>query len=165
MYFINFFFVYSILGFICESIMTLFMNNGFKSGLLKGPYTPIYAFGGFIILFINKIIDKFKINKILKVILLFIFSSIILSLYEYMCGLLIEKILGMVYWDYSNQLFHIGKYTSVLMAFIWGTSSILFIYVIHPLCNKIILKVPNYISFILIIIFIIDFIFSIIKFS
>ena len=73
MYFINFFFVYSIFGFICESIMTLFMNNGFKSGLLKGPYTPIYAFGGFIILFINKIIDKFKINKILKVILLFIF--------------------------------------------------------------------------------------------
>ncbi len=62
MYYINYFFMFSILGHFLESF---FYSSG-DSGILLGYWTPIYGIGTIIILLINKFIDKFKLNKINK---------------------------------------------------------------------------------------------------
>ena len=142
----------SIFGHFIESF---FYSSG-DSGILLGYWTPIYGIGTSVILLINKWISKFKTNKVLKILLLFIFSAIILALIEVIGGYLIKWIFNKEFWDYSNHKFNIGKYTSLEMSLIWGLSSILLIYFIKPLVDKIINKIPKFITYILIILFIID---------
>ena len=43
MYYINCFFMYSILGFLTESFIYKFMDSSNHSGFLYGPVTPIYG--------------------------------------------------------------------------------------------------------------------------
>ena len=164
MYFLNCFWLYSIFGYLVESICyILFKWNG-ESGILYGPWTPLYGFGSIIIIIINNFILKnFKEKKFLKIIILFIFNMVALSLIEYIGGTLIEKLFNTSWWDYSDHKFNIGKYVSLEMSIIWGMSSVLFIYIIKPIFDKFIKKIPNYISFIFIFSIILDLFLTIIK--
>jgi len=158
MYYINYFFIFSILGHFIECF---FYSNG-ESGILLGYWTPIYGIGTIIILFINRFIDKFKINKIFKIVTLFFMSAIILAVIEAIGGYLIKWIFNTELWDYSNHKFNIGKYTSLEMSLIWGLSSILLIYFIKPIVDKFVNKIPKFLSYVLIILLIVDLITTII---
>ena len=142
------------MSFIGHLIETFIMKS--NSGILLSWWTPIYGIGSIIILLINKYITKLRINKISKVILLFISCSFILTLIEALGGYLIEFIFNITFWDYTDYKFNIGKYIAVEMTLIWGLSSIVLIYYIKPLLDKIISKIPKYFTYILIILFIID---------
>ena len=100
MYYAKYFFITSIIGFIIESVVC----GNFKgnSGILYGPWTVVYGFGSVLILLINKIVSKNIKNKVLKIISLFIISTISLTILELFGGILIEKIFGIVFWDYSD---------------------------------------------------------------
>lgn len=150
MYYINYFFIFSIIGHILESI---FFD---KSGILFGWWTPVYGLGFVLIICIHNFIDKLKLNTFLKKIYLFIFSAIILSIIEGLGGYLIEIIFHTTFWDYTKYKFNIGKYVSLEMSLIWGICSLIAIYVIKPLFDKIISKIPKYLTYILIILFILD---------
>lgn len=156
MYYLNYFFIFSIIGHIIESLL---FN---KSGILFGWWTPIYGIGVLIILLIHKFVDKLKLNKLLKFITLFFASIIILSLIEWASGSLIELIFNTTFWDYSDLKFNLGKYVALEISLIWGISSILIIYFIKPLLDKIISKIPRYFTYILIILFILDLLLTII---
>ena len=150
MYYINYFFIFSILGHLLEIIL----YN--KSGILFGWWTPVYGIGTVIILLIHKCLDKFKLNKVLKPIVLFLACSIILSIIEAIGGYLIESLFHVTFWDYSSYKFNIGKYAALEMSLIWGLSSILVIYFLKPLIDKIIGKIPKYLTYTLILLFVID---------
>ena len=64
-------------------------------------------------------------------------------------------------WNYTNKEYNIGKYISLDLAIVWGIFSILFIYIIHPFINKFIKKIPKKGTYLFIIIFIIDILFTI----
>ena len=157
MYYLNYFFIFSIIGHIIESII---YYNG-DSGILLGWWTPIYGIGVVIILLINNLISKIKTNKIIRILILFIMSAILLSIIEAIGGYLIEWIFNYSFWDYSDYKFNIGKYTALEMGIIWGLCSII-VYFIKPFFDKIISKIPKYFTYILIIIFILDLFFTII---
>lgn len=152
MYYINCFFIYSIIGHFIEGF---FYQNG-KSGIFYGFYTPIYGIGVIIIILINNLISKLKIKKIFKVILLFLTCSIILTIMEYIGGKLIEEIFNITFWDYSDLKFNIGKYTALEMSLVWGFTSLILIYFVKPLLDKFINKIPKFFSISLIVLFIID---------
>ena len=157
MYYINYFFVASILGFIFETIFyTLFKWSG-NSGYLFGPWTPVYGIGSIIIILLYKFIDKkIKTNKFIKIFIFFISISILLSTIEFIGGHLIEFIFNETFWDYSDHKFNIGKYASLEMSLVWGVASIAFICLIKPLIDKFIYSIPKTITYILTILFIID---------
>ena len=152
MYYLNYFIVFSILGHFLESF---FYTNG-DSGIFLSYWTPIYGIGTIIILLINKYINKFNVPKILKVLYLFLFSSIILSTIEALGGYLIKWIFNIELWNYTNYKFNIGRYSSLEMTLIWGLSSILLIYFIKPISDKIVKKIPKIVTYILIGLLIID---------
>ncbi len=151
MYYLNYFFVFSIIGHIIESFI---YYNG-ESGILFGWWTPIYGIGIILILLTNKLINKLRINEFIKVILLFIISAILLSIIEVFGGYLIEWFFGFSFWDYSDYKYNIGKYAALEMAIIWGICSVI-IYFVKPFLDKIISKIPKYFTYILTILFIID---------
>lgn len=156
MYYLNYFFIMSILGHIIE----IFIYQDGKSGILFLPWTPVYGFGTIIILFIYKFINKYCKNKFLKIFYIFLFSSISLTIIEFISGYFIQYLFNITFWDYSNLKFHIGKYISLEMAIIWGFASIFLIYYIKPLLDKIISKIPKFLTYSLLIIIIIDFIYT-----
>lgn len=157
MYYLNCFFVYSILGHLLETIVALITKTNFKSGFLFGWWTPVYGVGTVIILFISEYLFKnMHMNRIVESIVAFFVIAIVLSFIEALGGVLLEKIFNISFWDYNTHKYHIGKYISLEMTFMWGIASMIFIYLVNPLLEKIIRKIPSWVTITLIILFISD---------
>ena len=164
MYYINNFFLYSFVGFILETIIQFIIKSKVNSGILYGPWTIVYGFGVIIILLLEKLVfSKKNYNKWVKRIFLFLSVAICLTLIELLGGILIEKIFHKTFWNYSKFKFNIGKYISLDISIIWTVLSIIFVYILKPLTDKIIKKIPNLITYILIILMVIDFTFTLIN--
>ena len=152
MYYINFFFIFSIIGFFIETLV----YTAKDSGILFLWWTTVYGVGVIIIILINKYLNKYKLSKLFRVILLFLICAIVLSSIEALGGYLIKWIFGKELWNYSTHKFNIGKYTSLEMSLVWGIGSLIFIYVIKPFSDKIISKIPKYLTYVLMFLFITD---------
>lgn len=153
--------VYSVLGWILESVYKTFLEKKLvNSGFLKGPVCPIYGFGALIMLLT---LNNLKNN----VIILFIVAFFVLSIWEYLVGLFLEKVFKTKYWDYSHLKFNIQGRVCLKNSIYWGILGVIFIEIVHPFIESKIELIPeNYIIYINIvsyIILIIDIIVSSIK--
>ena len=158
---LTYFVIYSFLGWILESIVrTICERKIINTGFLIGPFCPIYGFGAIIMILF---LDQFKNN----IILLFFSSFIILSLWEYIVGVLLEKFFATKYWDYSDHKFNYKGRICLTNSIAWGILGVLFINYIHPTITQLL----EYVDFIYVaiitsiiaIILLIDAIISIIK--
>lgn len=147
-----------------ETIINLSLNQSLDSGFLKLPYTPIYGLGILIIIIINKQLDKYALKKHLKIIISFIINITILTLIEYIGGITLEKLLHKTFWDYSGLPLSIGKYISVEISLLWGLLSLVYLYLIKNHTDRLIHKIPSYITYVNIILITIDLLYIIIKF-
>lgn len=164
MYYFNTFLIYSILGYLLETIRSFFVNSKFTSGILYGPWTPIYGIGIVLIVLIsNYLFLHLHLSRWLETLITFFLITIILTIPEWLGGILIEKIFHVVFWDYSKEAFSIGKYISLSKSFIWGIGSILFIYVLKPLLDNFIKHVPFFITVILFLVMISDLLVTIVN--
>ena len=164
MYYLNYFFLYSLIGHLLESIIYIITSSNGKSGYLIGPWTPIYGVGIIFILLIYNWITKYiKNKKYIQMIILFLTSAIILSSIEWLGGTLIEFFFHYTCWDYTKFTFNIGKYAALELAIVWGLLSVIFALFLKKVSDKIIIKIPKYITYSLIVIFIIDNILTIIN--
>lgn len=149
MYYIKNFLFYSILGFLFKYIL-----SG-KSGILYLFWTPVYGIGVLVLYLIYKLLDRFKLNILIKYIIIFILSMLSLTLLELLGGYLLEEIFGVVFWDYTKMKYNFGKYICLELALVWGLFGII-LYFIKPFVDKLIKKIPNFIVIILFITFILD---------
>ena len=164
MYYINIFLVYSIVGYIFEATFTFITKGTFKSGIMIGPWTPIYGIGVLIIILLsNYLFKNLHLSKSIEIIITLITITIILTILEWLGGVCIEKLFHKTLWDYSDQLFHIGKYISLTASITWGVGTLLVIYVINPILKDILKSIPSFITIITSIIFLVDFIYTFIK--
>ena len=141
----------SIIRMICEKKI---INTGF----LVGPFCPIYGIGALIMILF---LDKFKGN----VLILFVTGFFILSLWEYVVGVFLEKFFKTKYWDYSDHKFNIKGRVCLTNSIFWGILGITFIRFIHPFIVKELALIDNrlvtYLTCILLIYIIVDAIISI----
>lgn len=157
MYYLNCFFIYSIFGHLLETLVAIVTKTNFKSGFLFGPWTPVYGFGAITILFVSEYLFKnLHMNRVYETIIMFFVVAIVLSTLEALGGVLIEKIFGVTFWNYNSHHYHVGKYISLEMTLTWGILSIVFIYAINPLLEKIIRKIPSWVTILLLILFFFD---------
>lgn len=156
-YYINIFLVYSIIGFIIETTLKTFFFKHMNNGIMYGPWIPVYGLGSVLIIIIMRLVfNRFKVPRWLKIVLVFLISTIVLSLIELLGGILIEKIFNKVFWDYSDLKFNMGHYIALEISLIWGVMSLVVIYIIKPLLDKIIKKIPSVITYLVLFIFLID---------
>lgn len=159
MYYLNTFLLYSILGFLLETIRSFLVNSKFTSGILYGPWTPIYGIGIVIVILIsNYLFSHLHLSRWIETFITFVIITLILTLLEWVGGILIEKIFHTVFWDYSKEAFSIGKYISLSKSLMWGVGSIIFIYVLKPLLEGVIKHIPIPVTIILTLLMLSDFI-------
>ncbi len=159
MYYLNTFLLYSILGFLLETVRSFLVNSKFTSGILYGPWTPIYGIGIVIVILIsNYLFSHLHLSRWIETFITFVIITLILTLLEWLGGILIEKIFHTVFWDYSKEAFSIGKYISLSKSLMWGVGSIIFIYVLKPLLEGVIKHIPIPVTIILTLLMLSDFI-------
>lgn len=124
---------------------TPFKNTTLKpSGVLNGPVTLVYGVGGIVLILINKyIIDKIKLNKVLKIIISFILYAIVLTLVELICGYICNIIFNIDMWNYTNKKYNIGRYICLEYIPIWGLLGVLITYILKPFLDKVIKLIPK----------------------
>lgn len=122
---LTYFIIYSFLGWVMEStIRSVCEKKIINTGFLEGPFCPIYGCGALImIVFLNEFENIF---------VLFIMSFFVLSFWEYVVGVLLEKIFKTKYWDYSDQKFNIHGRVCLLNSIYWGILGVIFTKYMHP---------------------------------
>lgn len=157
----TYFIIYSFLGWVLESIFRSFCEKKIiNTGFLIGPICPIYGCGAIIMILFLK---NFSNSKIL----LFIMSIVFLSLWEYIVGVILEKLFKTKYWDYSDHKVNYKGRICLTNSIAWGFLGIFFIDFIHPFIVNILKNVDilylKIIVPILLILILADAIISIIK--
>lgn len=123
---LTYFVIYSFAGWVMESIFrSISERKIINTGFLKGPFCPIYGIGAIII---YVFLSGFKEN----ILLLFLAGFIVLSVWEYIVGILLEKIFHTKYWDYSDHKFNIQGRVCLTNSIYWGILGVVFIHYIHP---------------------------------
>ncbi len=154
------FFIYSVIGWFVEVTYVYIGTKKFVNrGFLIGPYIPIYGYSALIMALY---LTQYKDNP-LTVFLLAIF---ICTFIEYMISFNMEKLFNARWWDYSNSKFNINGRVCLKNGLGFGFLSLLLIYLINPwlvnLLEKLNPKLLIIISVICLVIFVFDFITSLI---
>lgn len=154
------FFIYSVIGWFVEVTYVYIGTKKFiNRGFLIGPYIPIYGYSALIMALY---LTQYKDNP-LTVFLLAIF---ICTFIEYMISFNMEKLFNARWWDYSNSKFNINGRVCLKNGLGFGFLSLLLIYLINPwlvnLLGKLNPKLLIIISVICLVIFVFDFVTSII---
>lgn len=131
-----YFAIYSFLGWCVESVYKTVLERRFiNSGFLYGPFCPIYGFGAVIMILL---LSKLPNN----VFLIFLISMILLTVWEYVVGVLLEKIFKTKYWDYTDLKFNINGRICLKNSIYWGILGVAFAFVIHPVICGFVNRIP-----------------------
>ena len=135
--YITYFFVYSFLGWLIETIYALFIHGHFvKRGFLFGPLCPIYGFGAVILIMATK-----KLYK--KPFLKFLIATVAFTLFEYIVSFLLEMLFGLRWWDYSNDFLNIQGRVSLPYSIFWGVIGLILLEKLHPYVQEKIQKITK----------------------
>lgn len=160
-YYINIFFLCSFLGFCVETFLKYFVFQSMNNGILFGPWVPIYGFGAVLVIILMRFIfNRLKVSRSIKIFLLFVSVMVVLTILEFVGGTLIEILFNKVFWDYSDSKFNFGHYIALEMSLLWGVFSLVFIYIIKPIEDKIIKKIPRWLTILVCLVFIVDVVFT-----
>ncbi len=114
------FFLGSMLGWVLEVFFRRFFSakKWINPGFLTGPYLPLYGFG---------VVGLFGISLLpidtgmawLDAVLIILIMGVVMTLIEYIAGLIFIKGMGIKLWDYSNRPGNIQGIICPLFSFFW----------------------------------------------
>jgi uncharacterized membrane protein len=140
---ILFFTIYSFLGWVLETVFAGIIERKFiNRGFLIGPFTPIYGFGGVLIVsYFNW--SPFSIDgKSLLLIMNLIVSILLVTILEFVTGFALEKIFHSKWWDYSDNILNLKGYICIKYSILWGVLAFALIQIIHPIVTNLVHIIP-----------------------
>lgn len=131
-----FFIIYAFLGWIVEEIY-VFVEWGVlvKRGFLHIPIGPIYGFGMLIVILTLSNYHKGMFR-------LFIGSTLFISVFELISGLLLFNLLGKRLWNYSEYPFNLDGFISLQSSILFGLACVFVIRLVHPHIRNTIDRIP-----------------------
>jgi len=128
----------SFAGYLIETGWYFLIRGHFinRQGLVIGPFSPIY---GFAAVGITLLLYRIRHFNALHIIFIVGVSG---GIFEYMCSILQEKVLGTRSWDYSYMPFNFDGRTCVKFMFIWGILGMIFIRNTYPYLSRYVEKFP-----------------------
>lgn len=140
------FFIYGFLGWCAEVAFAAVKTRKFVNrGFLNGPICPIYGIG---ITLVVVALNAYTENLFV----LYLMSSVLATLLEYITGALLEKMFHHKWWDYSGMPFNIKGYICIPFSLIWGAACVIIVKLIYPVTYKIISFLPVWLGIVLLIV-------------
>lgn len=115
------FMIYSMIGWLVESIYMSICNRKITNrGFAKGPFCPIYGFGGVLgYLILHPLQGKY--------IELYIAGALIATLFEFLVGKLMLSLFGELWWDYNEKPFNYKGIVCLESTIAWGFYAVIII--------------------------------------
>lgn len=132
------FFMGSLLGWVIELFYRKFISSAnperkwLNPGFLVGPYLPLYGFGLVAMYILSQMDVSFIENKIAQQIVLFLLMAIVMTLIEYIAGIIFIKGMKVKLWDYTNEWGNIQGIVCPRFSFYWAVLSAIYYFLIHP---------------------------------
>lgn len=155
------FFTYSFIGWLWEiGLFAVIKQDFVNTGMLHGPWLPIYGVGGVAALEFFKKIRNSPGRTFFSI-------MVVAGVLEYATHFATEKIFGMTWWDYSDFMLSINDRICIEGLVAFGALGCLAIYIISPRINNLLqrtgLRYQNYVIVGISLIFIVDMILSFIS--
>lgn len=132
------FIVAGFIGWIYEVATIWIMWHYFDNrGMLHLPIIPIYAVGAFILLAIFR-------EKKRNPIFVFLFSSVITTIFELASSYLLEFIFHKQFWTYRTWWGSILDRSSVISSAIFGLFALIYFFILHPISGRLSEKLPKW---------------------
>lgn len=129
---IHWFLVYSLLGWIVESIYMSFCNKKITNrGFMTGPFCPIYGIGALSVYFILRPLEG-------NYFALYVVGALLATTFEYLVARLMLLIFGSVWWDYNNKPFNYKGILCLESTLAWGLYTLLMFLFLQKLVMKIV---------------------------
>lgn len=123
------FVIYSILGWLVESIYMSFCNKKLTNrGFGKGPFCPIYGFGA---VFGYLILSPLQ-GQYIK---LYFAGAILATVFEYIVGCGMIRLLGQLWWDYNEKPFNYKGIICLESTVAWGFYAIGIVQILNKQVN------------------------------
>lgn len=159
-YYINVLYFFSLFGFLLESTVYKISKSKRHSGIFYGPVTMVYGFGVLLLVLIKKyFFDKLTCNKLLKLIIVFLVSTLSLTFVEWLGGTILNGLFDIDMWDYTKKQYNFGKYICLELAVIWGFLGAFYIIYLKDFFDKFINLIPKKLTILILIVNLIDAIF------
>lgn len=119
------FIIYSVLGWFVESVYMSFCNHRLTNrGFAKGPFCPIYGFGAVIgYLVLNPLSGHY--------VTLYLAGAFLATTFEYLVGIMMQKLLGEVWWDYTEKPMNYKGIICLESTIAWGFYAIIITMFLH----------------------------------
>ena len=107
-----------------------------RTGMLFGPFSPIYGIGG--------VLMTAALNRYHKspIIVTFLVSALIGGAFEYFVSWFLQNAFGVVAWDYSGTFLNINGRTNLFFMCMWGVAGTVWVKGLLPFVLKIINLIP-----------------------
>ena len=130
-----FFYIYCVCGWIFESAYVSIRNRRFVNrGFMTGPWIPLYGSGAVLILFVTLPVKG-------NYMLMFLLGAAAATVLEYFTGVVMERLFGVRYWDYSDQRFNFQGQICLSSTIVWGIMTVLMTEYIHPPVERLVMLV------------------------
>lgn len=119
------FIIYSIMGWVVESIYMSFCNRRLTNrGFAKGPFCPIYGFGGVVgYLILSPLKGRF--------VPLYFAGAFLATTFEFLVAIAMERIFGEVWWDYHDKPLNYKGIICLESTIAWGFYAVFIIQVLN----------------------------------
>lgn len=125
-YLVFIFFIYSFIGWVGEEIAAAFKQGKLvNKGFVNGPICPKYGVAMALITFDTWDLTEYPLTQLVVII-------IFVGLFEYISGVLLHKITGYKFWNYSKEKWNFRGYTCVRSALMLGAAAALSVWMLNP---------------------------------
>lgn len=103
-------------------------------GFLNGPWLPLYGFG-LCCLFLMANLEGTAVMRHVTVgnkMILFVIMALVMTLLEYIAGLIFIRGMKIKLWDYTNEKFNIQGIICLKFSIYWALLGAFYYFVIHP---------------------------------
>lgn len=164
-----YYFICSFIGWILEMIYGFMVFGHFVDrGFLYGPMCPIYGCGAVVMVLITETLKKKDVNTAWK----FLIIMGLFTLLEYLSSLMLEAIFGLRWWDYTNEFLNINGRVCLIFSLMFGMMGVIFTEFVYEPTTRLIEKIRQKLStktiwiilVVLIVVWLVDEVFSVIRY-
>lgn len=130
--------VCSAVGVVAEVLFCFVFTGCIQSrkGLIYGPFNQIYGFGAVLLLLV---LYRCREKSNLAV---FAAGAVAGGVFEYLCSVGQELLLGTVSWDYTSMWYSVGGRTNLLYMCLFGGLGVLLVRLLYPAISRRVERFP-----------------------